>query len=101
MGAAGSIRGDQRQGCRSSERRRRIGPGWRDNDMRSLPHLLLVSLSLCCSGTASAQPVFRADEFLAPDRPEAWAMNYFAASTFMTAFGERPALAPGDWDVAM
>ncbi|HEY0661318.1 MAG TPA: hypothetical protein VGD21_08395 [Lysobacter sp.] len=28
-------------------------------------------------------------------------MNYFAASTFMTAFGESPALAPGDWDAAV
>lgn len=68
--------------------------------MRTLAHLLLVSLPLCCSGNASAQEVFRGDELLAPDRPEAWAMNYFAASTFMTAFGESPALAPGDWDVA-
>lgn len=40
------------------------------------------------------------DEHLAADRPEAWAMNYVTASTFMTAFGEGPPLAPGQWSIA-
>ncbi|HEX6137817.1 MAG TPA: hypothetical protein VF059_09175 [Casimicrobiaceae bacterium] len=40
------------------------------------------------------------DEHLGRDRPEAWAMNYVAASTFMTSFGEMPALAPWQWSIA-
>ena len=52
------------------------------------------------SGFAQAQPVVANDEHLAGDRPEAWAMNFFAASTFLTAFGQVPALAPWQWTLA-
>jgi hypothetical protein len=48
-----------------------------------------------------SEDVFRQDERLASDRPEAWAMNYFAASSLMTAFGETPALRPGQWQAAI
>lgn len=61
---------------------------------------LLSTLLLVSAGTR-AQAVLRNDERLAPDRPEAWAMNYFAATTFMTGFGEAPPLAPGQWQVGM
>jgi hypothetical protein len=45
--------------------------------------------------------VIHNDENLASNRPEAWAMNYVAASTLMTAFGETPALAPWSWALAL
>ena len=67
--------------------------------MRSLLQCLLASI--CLLGfDVRAQAVFREDEALAPDRPEAWAMNYFAASSLMTGFGESPALSPGRWEIA-
>jgi len=45
--------------------------------------------------------VIRDDEVLDGDRPEAWAMHYMTASTLMTSFGPTPALAPGQWEVAV
>lgn len=57
---------------------------------------LLVASLLFASG-AWAQETIRNDENLASTRPEAWAMNYVAASTFMTAFGQVPALAAWHW----
>lgn len=68
-----------------------------DADMRVLAGLLLFALA----PPTCAQTIFRDDEHLASDRPEAWAMNYFAASTFMTSFGEAPRLDPGHWDAAL
>jgi hypothetical protein len=53
------------------------------------------------AGSAAAQTVVHNDERLAHDRPEAWAMNDVAASTFMTAFGATPLLAPGRWQGAL
>ena len=66
--------------------------------MRNSIHRLLPIL-VFAARCAFAQPVpsVHQDENLASDRPEAWAMSYFAASTLMTAFGELPALAPGQW----
>ena len=64
--------------------------------MRYLPLLVLLASSL----GVRAQPVVGGDEHVGADRPEAWAMNYFAATTFMTAFGEAPALAAWRWNVA-
>ena len=57
----------------------------------------LVLIGQC----ANAQTVVNDHEVLAADRPEAWAMNYMAATTFMTAFGDAAALAPGHWNVAL
>ncbi len=68
--------------------------------MRGLLPLLLATLLLCSLG-ARAQTVVHNDEHLASDRPEAWAMNYVAASTLMTAFGEKRALAAWRWSVAL
>jgi len=62
---------------------------------------LVFTCLLSAIPTAHAQTVVRADEHLDADRPEAWAMNYFAASTLMTAGGQTPALAPGRWQVAV
>lgn len=50
---------------------------------------------------ARAQDVFRDDEHLADDRPEAWAMQRATGVTLMTAFGPAPALAPGQWQAAL
>lgn len=69
--------------------------------MRGLTHFLLGALLLCCSGHAGAQAVVKMDERLASDRPEAWAMNYFAAASLLTSFGETAALVPGRWGVAL
>jgi hypothetical protein len=49
----------------------------------------------------SAQVITAADELLASDRPEAWAMNYVGAATLMTAFGATPVLTPGQWTGAL
>lgn len=65
--------------------------------MRSFTFLLPALL--LCHPCARAQTIVRYDENLAADRPEAWAMNYVAASTLMSGFGETPALAP--WELAI
>jgi len=61
---------------------------------------LLLFTSLLASSVALAQPVYRADQDFDSAAPEAWAMNYVAASTLMTSFGEAPSLAPGQWRFA-
>jgi hypothetical protein len=76
------------------------------NDVMHRSHQWLLACSLLASHSAIAQDmlsesVFRQDELLGADRPEAWAMNYFAASSLMTAFGETPALRPGQWQAAI
>lgn len=68
--------------------------------MRSLIYPLLLYFVLCVQ-SVRAQTVVRFDERLDADRPEAWAMNYVAASTFMTSFGASAELAPGRWNLAM
>jgi hypothetical protein len=65
-----------------------------------LVQLSLALLALPWTG-AFAQTVIHDNEILAPERPEAWAMDYFAATSLMTAFGESPALAAGDWSAAL
>lgn len=67
----------------------------RSSLLRWLWFLLLFGQGAC------AQTIVHDDEILASDRPEAWAMNYMAASTFMTAFSASPSLAPGQWNVAL
>lgn len=62
---------------------------------------LLLGTLLYCNSTARAQPVVHNDENLHPHRPEAWAMNYVAASSLMTAFGETPALTAWRWGAAL
>jgi hypothetical protein len=44
--------------------------------------------------------VIHDDETLASDSPEAWAMNYMAATTFMTGSGDDALLAQGHWNIA-
>lgn len=39
-------------------------------------------------------------EILDSKRPEAWAMNYLAATSFMTGFGQTPSLEWGQWEVS-
>ena len=62
--------------------------------------LKLLAAALLFSGAAWAQETIRNDENLASTRPEAWAMNYVVASTYMTAFGQVPELRPWQWLVA-
>ena len=57
----------------------------------------LLLAALFVSGGAWAQGTVRNDENLGATRPEAWAMNYMVASTYMTAFGQTPAIAPWHW----
>ena len=69
---------------------------------RSFPFPAALLLGFFCAGTdASAQTVHRGNEQLASDRPEAWAMNYFTATSFMTGFGPVPVLRPGQWAAAL
>jgi len=67
--------------------------------------VLLVVCALCIglgvSVGVKAQPVTGAVERLRPDRPEAWAMNYFTASSFMTGFGATRPLQAGEWVAAV
>jgi hypothetical protein len=55
----------------------------------------------CLPATAFAQDVVRNDERLSRNRPEAWAMNFVAVPTLMTAFGETPPIAPWRWRAAI
>jgi hypothetical protein len=67
--------------------------------MRGLLHsCAAVLLGLGCG--VHAQTVVGGSETLASDRPEAWAMNYLTATTFLTAFGEVPALPAWRWGIA-
>lgn len=66
-----------------------------------LPAMVLPAMLLAWPTPVQAQDVFADRELLASERPEAWAMNYFTATTFMTAFGETPALQSGQWDLAL
>ena len=61
--------------------------------------IALLAAALSLGAAARAQTIIRADEELSHTRPEAWAMNYMAASTLMTSFGATPSLAPGQWQV--
>jgi hypothetical protein len=60
----------------------------------------MLCASLLIQVQAHAQEIIHADETLASTRPEAWAMNYMAASSYFTSFGATPALAPWGWEVA-
>lgn len=65
--------------------------------------LLSIVLSSVFMGAcldAAAEVVYRGDERLAPERPEAWAMHYFTAASLMTGFGASPELRPGQWAMA-
>lgn len=62
--------------------------------------VLALAASLVWTPHASAQVVVHSNEHLSSTRPEAWAMNYVGASTFMTSFGETPALAEASWMLA-
>ncbi len=60
---------------------------------------LLVLLLSVTAARVHAQQVINDHERLAPDRPEAWAMNHAAAATFFTGFGTTQQLARGQWSV--
>ena len=63
---------------------------------------IFLALSLLgAPSVASAQTVLHNDENLDSDRPEAWASNYFVASSLLTSTGRTPSLQPGRWMVAL
>lgn len=64
---------------------------------RLLPSILLLAGAAGACMNATAQVVDRAHERLDADRPEAWAMHYFTATTLMTGFGATPALRRWQW----
>ena len=65
-----------------------------------MPRLPLLSALLLFGQCVHAQTVINDHEVLAGDRPEAWAMNYMAATSYMTAFGDNSALGPGQWSLS-
>lgn len=65
--------------------------------------LALVALAFAASlaaPPAAAQPEFRNDEDLEFDRPEAWAMKYYASVSLASGFGVPAERQPGDVDLA-
>lgn len=62
--------------------------------------LLLTGCVLTSTDAAAQVVVDDTHERLDSDRPEAWAMHYVTASTFMTGFGRTPTLRPGQWALA-
>ena len=50
---------------------------------------------------AWGQSLFRSNEILEADRPEAWAMAYAASGTLLTSTGDAPSLEPGRWMLAL
>lgn len=57
-------------------------------------------LLLAGAPRSSAQPVFRGDEELDFDRPEAWAMRYYAAVSLASGYGVPAAREPGAIDLS-
>lgn len=59
----------------------------------------LAVLLIGCGALAPAWcgNVIQGVERVASDQPEAWAMHYVSAPTFLTGFGASPALAAGEW----
>lgn len=60
-----------------------------------------AALWLVIAAAAVAQPVLEVREDLDFDRPEAWAMKYFASVTLFTGFGAPERLPPGAVEVAL
>jgi hypothetical protein len=67
--------------------------------MKSATLLVLVQAGF--AHAALAQSEFRDDEVLGRDRPEAWALRHAAAATYFTSAGATPALAAGEWGLAV
>lgn len=89
---------------RVTEADRRIAPSPAGNEkMRKAALLLSIALLPATAGictNVTAQVVYRGDERLDSDRPEAWAMHDFTATSLMTGFGQTPTLRPGQWALA-
>ncbi len=66
-----------------------------------VPILALLLLAAGVSAPARAQFVLRDHEDLAFDRPEAWAMAWFAAVTFPTTLAPPAVLEPGALEVSL
>ena len=65
----------------------------------ALRAFMAVMLAIGSVGVARAQEVITDREHLAFDRPEAWALQYFTSTTFLTPFESAAPEAPGDIDV--
>jgi hypothetical protein len=66
-----------------------------------IPAAALAIAILLAPAPASAQPVFRADEDLDFDRPEAWAMKYYSLVSLASGFGVPAEREAGDVDLAV
>lgn len=67
----------------------------------AIPAAALALAILLAAAPASAQPVFRADEDLDFDRPEAWAMKYYSLVSLASGFGVPAERDAGDVDLAV
>ena len=67
------------------------------SDMSRTLRIGIAVLLALASGRVNAQQVIEVHELLAPDRPEAWAMNHAAAATFFTGFGTTQPLTRWRW----
>lgn len=63
--------------------------------------VLVLSVPAVFAPAALAQSEFRDDEVLGRDRPETWALRHAAAATYFTSTGATPALAAGEWGLAV
>src|SRR5262245_30369726 len=63
--------------------------------LRNLKWLSWGFVLVLLSGEARGQTVFKTTEDLDSDRPEAWALNYFASVTLMAGFGAPYTREPG------
>ena len=63
--------------------------------------LATALLSLVLAAPLQAQPVLEVSQDLDFDRPESWAMKYFASASLLTGLGAVPEPASGDVDLAL
>lgn len=66
-----------------------------------LTSVLLAAAVVALAAPAAAQDVFRNDEDLDFDRPEAWAMKYFTSTSLLTGFGVPERRAPGSLELGL
>lgn len=65
------------------------------------PLAVAVAIALAAAAAASAQGFIAPHEELAFDRPEAWALNYFASVSLLTGFGVPEAREPGSLEASL
>lgn len=68
---------------------------------RLIQRALICLVLAMTAGPAEAQVVIEDHEVLDRERPEAWAMNFLAASTYATGSTADAGLAPGRWQLEL